>query len=215
MGGGEGCGEGFIRYTDLPQKSLSEKTHTLISTNSPCFLPKLEQIISIGDESVKEIKIFEFPCDRAMFCDKKTHLLLEGDPTMNLKGKVYAENLKKSTEEKLLAHMAFLKEKGCSVEEIQKNAFIRKLKGTIRRACARLEAIAAQEKLTAERARIKAEKLAAEKAAHEAEEGKETKPKEASAKKEKREKKEKAPKAEGQEKKEKKEQTEMKGKMEN
>lgn len=138
--------------------------------------------------------------------------MFEGDPTMNLKGKVYAENLKKSAEQKLLAHMAFLKEKGWSAEEIQKNPFIRKLKGIIRRACARLEAIAAQEKLTAERARIKAEKLAAEEAGLEEKGAKETEPKEVPAKKEKREKKEKAPKAEGKEKKEKKEQTNIKEK---
>ena len=75
---------------------------------------------------------------------------------MNLRGKVFAENLKKSTEEKLLARMALLKEKGLSPEELQRDASIRKIKGILRRAVARLTAVAAQEKLNADRAQAKA-----------------------------------------------------------
>ncbi len=87
---------------------------------------------------------------------------------MDLRGKVLVENLKKSTEEKLLARMALLKEKGLSPEDIQRNASVRKIKGILRRAVARLTAVAAQEKLNADRAQAKVEKLAAAKAAKEA-----------------------------------------------
>lgn len=120
---------------------------------------------------------------------------------MNLRGKVFAENLKKSTEEKLLARMALLKEKGLSPEEIQRDASVRKIKGILRRAVARLTAVAAQEKLNADRAQAKVEKLAAAKAAKE--KGKEEPKEEGAEKKGKKGKKEKAGKAEPKEKKEK------------
>jgi hypothetical protein len=120
---------------------------------------------------------------------------------MNLRGKVFAENLKKSTEEKLLARMALLKEKGLSPEAIQRDASVRKIKGILRRAVVRLTAVAAQEKLNADRAQAKVEKLAAAKVAKE--KGKEEPKEEGAEKKGKKSKKEKAGKGEPKEKKEK------------
>lgn len=131
---------------------------------------------------------------------------------MNLRGKIFAESLKKATEEKLLARMSLLKGKGLNAEEIQRDASVRKIKGVLRKATARLGAIAAQEKLNLDRAKAKAEKLAAEKAAKE--QAKEGPKEEGAEKKAKKAKKEKAEKAEPKEKKEKKEKVEKKEKAE-
>jgi hypothetical protein len=87
---------------------------------------------------------------------------------MNLKQKIYAENQKKVVEGKISVRRAFLKEKGLDNAAIQQDAAIRKLKAEIRKANYRLASIAAQEKLNAEKAQAKAEKLAARKSDHEA-----------------------------------------------
>jgi hypothetical protein len=87
---------------------------------------------------------------------------------MNLKQKIYAENQKKVVEGKISVRRAFLKEKGLDNVAIQKDVAIRKMKAEIRKANYRLASIAAQEKLNAEKAQAKVEKLAARKSGHEA-----------------------------------------------
>jgi len=87
---------------------------------------------------------------------------------MGLKQKIYAENKKKVVEGKIAVRRAFLKEKGLDSAVIQKDVLIRKMKGQIRQANYQLASIAAQEKLNADRAQAKAEKLAAGKGAREA-----------------------------------------------
>jgi hypothetical protein len=84
---------------------------------------------------------------------------------MNLKQKIYAENRKKVVEGKIAARRAFLKEKGLDSAAIQKDVSIQKMKADIRQANYRLASIAAQEKLNADKAQAKAEKLAAGKSA--------------------------------------------------
>jgi hypothetical protein len=80
---------------------------------------------------------------------------------MNLKQKIYAENQKNVVEGKIAVRRTFLKEKGLDSAAIQKDVLIRKMKAKIRQANYRLASIAAQEKLNAEKAQAKAEKLAA------------------------------------------------------
>ena len=87
---------------------------------------------------------------------------------MNLRAKVYVENRKMRVQEELSARLARLKEKGLKDGVIQRDATIRKLKAQVRKMNYRLASIAAQEKLTQERAQAKIDKLAAEKAAKEA-----------------------------------------------
>ena len=82
---------------------------------------------------------------------------------MNLKAKIHVENQKKAAESRLAARLTFLQEKGLSAETIRREASIRKLKAEIRKADYRLSRIAAQEKLNADKAQTKAEKLAAKK----------------------------------------------------
>jgi hypothetical protein len=86
---------------------------------------------------------------------------------MNLKQKIYAENQKKVVEGKIAVRLAFLKEKGLDSAAIQKDVSIKKMRAEIRKANYRLTSIAAQEKLNADKAQAKAEKLAAGKNAHE------------------------------------------------
>ena len=87
---------------------------------------------------------------------------------MGLKQKIYAENKKKVVEGKIAVRLAFLKEKGLDSAVIQKDVLIRKMKAEIRQANYRLASIAAQEKLNADKAQAKAEKLAARKSARDA-----------------------------------------------
>ena len=87
---------------------------------------------------------------------------------MSLKRKIYAENQKKVVEGKIAVRRAFLKEKGLDSAVIQKDVLIRKMKAEIRQANHRLASIAAQEKLNADKAQAKAEKLAAGKSARKA-----------------------------------------------
>jgi hypothetical protein len=86
---------------------------------------------------------------------------------MNLKQKIYAENQKKVVEGKIAVRQALLKEKGLNNAVIQRDVVIRKLRAEIRKANFRLATIAAQEKLNAKKAKVKAEKLAAGKNARE------------------------------------------------
>ena len=87
---------------------------------------------------------------------------------MNLKQKIYAKNQKNVVEAKIAVRRAFLKEKGLDSASIQKDVLIRKMKAKIRQANYRLASIAAQEKLNADKAQAKAEKLAAGKSARKA-----------------------------------------------
>ena len=87
---------------------------------------------------------------------------------MGLKQKIHAENNKKVVEGKIAVRRSFLKDKGLDSAAIQKDVLIRKMKGQIRQANYQLASIAAQEKLNADRAQAKAEKLAAGKSARKA-----------------------------------------------
>ena len=87
---------------------------------------------------------------------------------MNLKQKIYAENQKKVVDGKIAVRRAFLKEKGLDSAAIQKDVLIRKMKAEIRQANYRLASIATQEKLNADKAQAKAEKLAGGKSARKA-----------------------------------------------
>lgn len=106
---------------------------------------------------------------------------------MNLRSKAVLEKGKKVTEEKLATRLSSLQEKGWDEVAIKRDNVMKKLKAEIRKADFRLSAIAALEKLTADKARTKAEKLAAKKAAREKPPAKTAKG--APAKKEKKEKK--------------------------
>ncbi len=86
---------------------------------------------------------------------------------MNLKAKIYVENQKKTAEEKLAARLAILNEKGLDDAAVQRDAVFKKIRADIRKANFRLTAIAAQIKLNAERAKARADKLAAPKVAQE------------------------------------------------
>jgi hypothetical protein len=83
---------------------------------------------------------------------------------MNLKWKPYLEDQKKIAKGKLAARLSLLKAKGLDEIAIQREPVNRKLKADIREANHRLAIIAAQEKLNADKVRIKEEKLAAGKA---------------------------------------------------
>jgi hypothetical protein len=82
---------------------------------------------------------------------------------MNLKAKGYLESQKKATGDKLAARMTSLKEKGLDDAVIKRDSLIKKMKADIRKANYRLSCIAAQEKLNADKAQTKTEKLAAKK----------------------------------------------------
>ena len=82
---------------------------------------------------------------------------------MNLKAKGYLESQKKVTGDKLASRMSSLKEKGLDAVAIKRDSLIKKMKADIRKASYRLACIAAQEKLNADKAQTKKEKLAAKK----------------------------------------------------
>jgi hypothetical protein len=86
---------------------------------------------------------------------------------MNLRARVYVENQKKAAQANLQARKTQLQEKGISPEEIARDTVMRKIWAAIRKSEYRLSSIAAQEQLNQEKARAKAEKLAAEQAARE------------------------------------------------
>ena len=116
---------------------------------------------------------------------------------MNLRARIYVENQKKNGEAKFEARLAYLREKGLDPGSIQRDATLRKMKALIRKADFRLARIAAQENLNQERAKAKAERLAAEKAAREKAKGEQEElAAEKKGKKEKKERKEKPAKEE-------------------
>lgn len=82
---------------------------------------------------------------------------------MNLKAKLYEENRKQVTQEKLSARMAALEANGTDKKIIEKDAVIKKLQAEIRQTTRRLAAVAAQEKLQAQKKENKAQKAAAAK----------------------------------------------------
>ena len=73
------------------------------------------------------------------------------------------ENHKKVTGDRLAARVSTLKEKGLANTAIQRDCVVKKMKAGIRKTNYRLACIAAQEKLNADRAEAKAEKLAGKK----------------------------------------------------
>jgi hypothetical protein len=81
---------------------------------------------------------------------------------MKLKAKIHLENQKNVADARLTARLEFLKEKGWEGVAIKRDPVIRKIRADIRKANYRLACIAAQEKLNAEKAQIKAEKLGKE-----------------------------------------------------
>lgn len=78
---------------------------------------------------------------------------------MSSKIKVSLENQKQVEEKALAACVASLTEKGVDDQAIRRNALVRKLQANIRTAKARLGRLAKQEKLNAQRAQEKADKL--------------------------------------------------------
>ena len=82
---------------------------------------------------------------------------------MKLKAKGHLESQKKVTSDKLAARISYLKEKGLANAAIKRDCVIKKMKAGIRKTNYRLACIAAQEKLNADRAQAKAEKLAGKK----------------------------------------------------
>ena len=94
------------------------------------------------------------------------------------------EATKKRSQAKLDTRRVFLKEKGLSEEAIRKDVTIRKLKAELRKSDFRMASIAAQEEITRQVAKAKADRLAAANAP------KEKSPEEMPVKKEKKGKKE-------------------------
>jgi hypothetical protein len=86
---------------------------------------------------------------------------------MKIKAKVHLENQKNAAQIRLAARLDVLKEKGLEGAVIKRDTAIRKIKADIRKANHRLASIAAQEKLNAEKAQIKAEKSVKEKGTRE------------------------------------------------
>jgi hypothetical protein len=84
---------------------------------------------------------------------------------MNLRARVYVENQKKAAQANLQVRRTQLQEKGIRGEAMERDPVLKKIRAAIRQADYRLSSIAAQEQLNQERARAKAEKLAAEQAA--------------------------------------------------
>ena len=82
-----------------------------------------------------------------------------------LKKKPFIQDHKKLAENKLLARMEVLKSKGMTKEQIQKDAVVKHHKAAIREAGYQLAQIEKLEMQIAQKAEIKAEKLAAPKVA--------------------------------------------------
>jgi hypothetical protein len=83
-----------------------------------------------------------------------------------LNRKPYIENHKKDAETKLAARLEFLKTKGMPNERIQKDPSVKHFRAEIRKARYQLADIAKLELQIAEKAEIKANKLAAGKTEH-------------------------------------------------
>ena len=82
---------------------------------------------------------------------------------MNFRAKEHLESHKKVTGDQLAARVSTLKEKGLANDAIQRDSIIKKMKARIRQTNYRLSRIAAQEKLNADKAKAKADKLAEKK----------------------------------------------------
>jgi hypothetical protein len=82
---------------------------------------------------------------------------------MGIKRKQSIEIQKKAAEERLAARVELLKGQGLGEDVIRRETVVRKFNAEVRKARQRLAAAAAAEKLTADKARIKAEKAAAPK----------------------------------------------------
>ena len=82
---------------------------------------------------------------------------------MKLKAKIHLENQRTVAEGRLAARLELLYEKSLESVAIKRDPVIRKIRADIRKANYRLATIAAQEKLNAEKAQIRAEKLVKEK----------------------------------------------------
>jgi hypothetical protein len=80
---------------------------------------------------------------------------------MSHKEKINVTEQKGAAERKLAARLELLKSKGMDDAAVKKDSFIKKLHADIRKAKRQLLGIADQEKLTAQRAQEKADKLAA------------------------------------------------------
>jgi len=78
---------------------------------------------------------------------------------MSLKRKGILEGHKKVAGDKLVTRMSSLKEKGLDAVAIKRDSFIKKMKADIRKANYRLDCIAAQEKLNADKVQTKILKL--------------------------------------------------------
>jgi hypothetical protein len=92
---------------------------------------------------------------------------MEKENSMKIKAKIHVENQKNVAQKRLGVRLDFLKEKGLESVDIKRDTVIRKIRAEIRKADHRLAGIAAQEKLNAERAQIKAKKLVEEKSSRE------------------------------------------------
>ena len=79
---------------------------------------------------------------------------------MNLKARTYVEDQKTAAERKMAARQAILGQNGQNAAAIGRDTLIRELKAEIRKARLRLKSIAAQEKLVADKAQAKEQKLA-------------------------------------------------------
>ena len=83
-----------------------------------------------------------------------------------LNRKPYVENHKNLAESKLVARLEFLKSKGITAVQIQRDATVKHIKAEIRKARNQLADIAKLESQIAQKAEIKAQKLAAPKTDH-------------------------------------------------
>jgi len=96
---------------------------------------------------------------------------------MSLKWKPTQIRQKEYYEKQLQSRLAFLSGKGIESAKADKDTIVRKLKASLKAVNSRLRQIAANEKRTAEMARIKAERAAAPPKEKEKERGKAEKPK--------------------------------------
>jgi hypothetical protein len=106
---------------------------------------------------------------------------------MKLKAKKYEETRKAVDQDKLTTRVAALEAKGVDKTGIEKDVLVKKLKADLRKTKRRLTAVAAQEKLQAQKQETKAQKEAAKKEAEAP--VKAAKPKKEEAKPQKKEKK--------------------------
>jgi phage protein D len=94
------------------------------------------------------------------------HIPVKKEHRIMLSKKPYIENHRKLAENKLVARLEFLKSKGKTAEQIQRDPKVKHHRAAIRKAEHRLASIAKLESQIARKAEIKAEKLAAAKTDH-------------------------------------------------